>query len=104
MSKLRTLDPYLITNSGGTKNYTLTRNIDVHIIAATGGAVTIGAAMDFNTADTPKRGQELRLLYCGGVTSDTATAKTVSFFGTPIKLYLKQRFFVFMMALPGKSL
>ncbi len=82
MSKLRSLDPYLITNSGGTKNYTLSRAIDVHIIAPTGGTVTIGAAMNFSTADTPKRGQELRFLYFGGVTSDTATGKTVSFFGT----------------------
>lgn len=83
MPKFKIIDTYNITAGGGTKSYDLSEDVDKYIIGAS-PAVTLAADMIFSASGTPYEGMTFYITYTGGVTSDTAGGKTVSFFGTDL--------------------
>jgi len=82
MPKIQTYDVYTILAAGATKTYVSTDDIDVYEINANGGAVTLLADMIFSYSGTPKIASEFKFQYGGGVTQNSGSGITVSFFGT----------------------
>lgn len=68
-----------ITNAGGTVNISLQSLHDIYVLR---GTATLVAGFALATADTPKLGITLRIMYRAVVT--TAGANTVSIFGTAL--------------------
>ncbi len=82
MPKLQTYNIYTIPAAGATKTYDSNEAVDVYEINATGGAITLLADMIFSYSGTPNIGTEFKFQYGGGVTQNSGTGITVSFFGS----------------------
>ncbi len=76
--------PYTMPAAGASVALDVTDPSNTYLITATGGSIVLAAAMTFTASGSPLIGTEFKILYGGGVTSDTASGKTVSFFGTSL--------------------
>jgi len=82
MPKGNKIETYTILAAGATKTFVVSDSIDIYQIDANGGAVTLLADMIFSYSGTPKKGTQFNFIYTGGVTQNSGSGITVSFFGT----------------------
>lgn len=66
-----------------------THTVDVdgttqHVYICPAGAITLSSALNINASGTAKKYQYIKFVYCGTITSDTATGKSVNIFGTEL--------------------